>query len=247
MGTQGHIIVWVVVAGWAHAAPMPNRCVACHETEVLPVSLGHSFAEWRGSAHGRAGITCDQCHGGDPDARLPGPAHQGVHPAGDPASSVNPANLPLTCGRCHAGQLEAFNRSRHAAGLRKDGRGASCALCHGPMAASLPTPVELNARCATCHLKPVPAQAALAVMVAAKAGLGRVRRTLDEPGPAGTDSGGPVVQWRDRLHALERTYASIQALWHTFRTGEVLARSRDVEKLAQALADEVALARKPHP
>lgn len=230
------MIVSLLAVPAAAGAAGRNQCVVCHSTEQLPISLGHSFAEWRGSEHGRAGVTCDQCHGGDPDAVLPGPAHQGVLEAAAAASSVNPNNLPETCGRCHAPQLKAFLTSRHAAGLQKDGKGASCSLCHGPMAAALPSPAELNVRCATCHAKPVEAQAALAVMAAAKVDLHRARQALLG---AGTDSSAP--QWRARLHEQEKAYADIQAFWHTFRTKEVLERSRVVGALAKALSDEIAL------
>jgi cytochrome b subunit of formate dehydrogenase len=46
---------------------------------------------------------CTDCH-----------TPHGILPQKDPASSVNPANMAATCGRCHHGIEEAFERSIHS-------------------------------------------------------------------------------------------------------------------------------------
>jgi hypothetical protein len=221
----------------AAAAPADesNQCIACHRAEVLPISLGHSFDDWRGSAHGRGGIGCEKCHGGNPDASDPDLAHRGVLPASESGSLVNPARIPSTCGTCHVKELAAFDSTPHARHLKSEGRGATCSTCHGAMATSLPSPHELSMRCATCHQKPVEAQAALVVFASSKLRLRRTHRTLQA-----MRSTHP--QWTkkamERFHDLERMHGQIEVEWHRLETRKVVKQSKDLLRLAENLQEE---------
>jgi cytochrome b subunit of formate dehydrogenase len=73
----------------------PENCGDCH---------GEKFSTYRDSFHGKAthlgfqtAAICSDCH----------TAHRNL-PADDPRSSVSPANLRATCGRCHGELPEAF-------------------------------------------------------------------------------------------------------------------------------------------
>lgn len=237
---------WIVLLLSASVAGAAARegCVRCHESERLPISLGHSFEEWKASIHGRAGVGCSKCHGGDAKAADAATAHRGVLPAADPASSVHAGRIADTCGACHKREREAYAGTVHARELREHGRGANCLTCHGAMATSLPTPSELDARCSVCHAKPMQAQAALAMLAAVKIQLhrtGTAMRAAKRSDP----------RWhadaQRRFHDIERDYGGIQLTWHTFRTATVLEESRDLLGLAKALGDEAVLKGKPHP
>lgn len=229
------ILALVLVATGA-SAEEGNQCVACHEAEILPISLGHSFHDWRGSAHARGGVGCEKCHGGDPAASDAEAAHRGVLPASESGSLVNPARIPATCGSCHTKELAAFDGTMHARQLKSKGKGASCSTCHGAMATSLPSPAELSARCAVCHEKPVEAQAALVVFASAKSRMRSVYRTLE-----GLKRSQP--EWSrealDRFHDLERRYRDIQLEWHRLETREVVKHSKDLLHLSANLLEEV--------
>lgn len=218
-----------------------NQCVACHEIEVLPISLGHSFDDWRGSAHARGGVGCEKCHGGDPDAAEAKAAHRGVLPAAESGSLVNPVRLPSTCGTCHAKEHAAFDATVHAQQLKTKGQGATCSTCHGAMATSLPSPGELSVRCAVCHEKPVESRAALAVLASAKLQLRRTHRTLQRMQTEHPDWHRGALE---RFHDFERTYRRIQLDWHTFQTPKVVQESRDLLKLTQALEEEAGIVAK---
>ncbi len=230
----------LALAGGVGAAeePSTNQCVACHQGDVLPIALGHSFQEWQGSAHGKAGVGCEKCHGGDPHAATAEVAHRSVLLASDPASLIHATRLPATCGACHPNELAAYAQTVHARELAAHGKGATCLTCHGAMAISYPSPTELAARCAVCHQKPMKAQAALAVLSTAKMQLWRTRHTLDA-------SARSEASWRKearpRLEALERDYRDIQLKWHTFAMDRVLQQSHDLIKLAKALDEEAGI------
>jgi hypothetical protein len=218
-----------------------NQCVACHEAEQLPISLGHSFDEWRVSAHGRVGVTCDKCHGGDATAMLAAKAHEGVLTAADAASRVHPAHIAETCGACHQAELTAYSKTVHAKQVGHQKSGATCLTCHGSMAISLPSPAELRARCATCHDKPVEAQAALALLASAKMQLHRVRRSLQTTEAKGAEWHASALE---RLHEMERKYAGISLQWHTFEMEETARDSRDLLRLGKLLDEEIAVRNK---
>jgi hypothetical protein len=237
MGLAGSIVVLALaLAGPALAGWEQNQCVKCHEAEVLPVTLGHSFADWSASVHAKGGVGCEKCHGGDPGATTFAAAHKDVLPAADPSSRVYPTHLPETCGACHPKELAAFDGTVHAKQLKKEsGEGATCFTCHEAMATSLPTPRELSARCAVCHKKPIEAQAALVVLVSSKTQLYRTRKAVEAVKAVNPS-------WYEgaigRFHDLERDYGRIQVRWHTFATRDVLRDSNDLLKLSHALAEE---------
>lgn len=82
------------------AKNIPRTCSSCHEKEGISSRYAlpkKRFSTYMDSFHGIAleyGMTttanCASCHG----------FHK-ILPASNPDSSVNPANLPQTCGKCH--------------------------------------------------------------------------------------------------------------------------------------------------
>jgi hypothetical protein len=79
---------------------IPKTCSACHEKEGISSRYAlpkKRFSTYMDSFHGIAleyGMTkaanCGSCHG-----------FHDILPSADPASRVNKANLPRTCGQCH--------------------------------------------------------------------------------------------------------------------------------------------------
>jgi hypothetical protein len=233
------VVVAIVVAlGPAARGAAVDQCVGCHENAVLPMTLGHSFSDWRASPHGRADVGCEKCHGGDPGATKADVAHKGVLPADNPDSRVSPRNLLATCGGCHTQQLNWYNGTVHSKLLKEKQEGATCFTCHGAMATGYPTPRELAERCSVCHPKPVGAREALVMVSALKHQL---QQTEDAVKEAGAANPAWLPGARGRLENLHKDYHGIQLKWHAFRTHEVAQDCRDLLKLAHALDDEADL------
>ncbi len=82
-------------------------CQPCHESVLLSAKYGlrsDRFKTFTDSYHGLASrggslsvANCASCH-----------SSHDIKPASDPTSSVNKANLKVTCGRCHPGANERF-------------------------------------------------------------------------------------------------------------------------------------------
>ncbi len=97
------------------ATNVPGLCARCHregqKAAVRYTGRQHEIiTNHTESIHGtllKNGLTvtatCTSCH----------TAHQ-ILPRTDPASSVSPANVPVTCGRCHHGIEEQFENSIHS-------------------------------------------------------------------------------------------------------------------------------------
>lgn len=131
----------------------PSLCADCHYANSGKPNPIH-LQEWESSAHQRARVGCDACHGGNPNTVESFLAHQSIVHGYRPESPVHASRLPQTCGKCHSGPFTQFQRSRHAAVLeRGDDNGPTCATCHGPVAAHLLSPKSLEGECNACHGK----------------------------------------------------------------------------------------------
>ena len=134
------------------------------------------------SKHGR-NIGCETCHGGNPATFERMQAHRGMRTPSDPRSPVSRANLPATCGTCHAGPFVAFQDSRHYAMLRAGNQDVPiCSTCHGDVAGLVPSPKTVEGICQTCHgARSVAPRDGLAAKAALEiAGLNELRALLDQ-------------------------------------------------------------------
>jgi hypothetical protein len=148
---SGAVLATLLVAGTSAAQLPVSRCADCHFANADAPERWH-LAEWDHSAHSRANVGCEKCHGGDPATFESFLAHRGILGSQNPASPVHRANLPRTCGGCHPGPFAAFEKSKHHELLRQGNRDApTCATCHGEVGAHLLSPKSLASVCTSCH------------------------------------------------------------------------------------------------
>jgi hypothetical protein len=137
---------------------VPALCARCHregqKAAVRYTGAQHEIIEhYTESIHGKgllkSGLTvtatCTNCH----------TAH-GVLPRSDSASSVNPAQLPQTCGACHHGIEQQFENSIHSRKVsRSDQPLPVCADCHTAhsirRADADAFKLDIMGRCGRCH------------------------------------------------------------------------------------------------
>jgi uncharacterized protein with PIN domain len=140
------------------ATNIPKLCARCHregeKAAVRYTGEEHDIIKhYTESIHGKglmkSGLTvtatCTNCH----------TAHS-VLPKSDSLSSVNPKNVPTTCGRCHHGIEEMFEKSIHftKAG-QADKKLPICSDCHSAhtiqRADAQGFKLDIMTKCGRCH------------------------------------------------------------------------------------------------
>ena len=137
---------------------VPKLCARCHregqKAAVRYRGPQHDIIEsYTDSIHGKgllkSGLTvtatCTGCHS----------AHR-ILPRTDPNSTVNRANVPATCGRCHHGIQEEFEKSIHHTMLGKTKKELPvCIDCHNThtirRADADGFKLEIMQKCGRCH------------------------------------------------------------------------------------------------
>jgi hypothetical protein len=137
---------------------VPELCGRCHQpghkAALRYTGVEHQIiSRYEESIHGKgllkSGLTvtatCTNCH----------TAHREL-PASDPDSTVNPKNVPSTCGQCHHGIQEQFVNSVHSATVTRTGQPLPvCSDCHTAHAIQRADQdqfkLEIMNKCGRCH------------------------------------------------------------------------------------------------
>jgi Cytochrome c7 and related cytochrome c len=150
-------VVLVLYGSSVQAKLKPTACVLCHE--FMDADLGRPVKEWKGSIHQQNSITCDLCHGGNPDVdvqnikQLPGQefgermsramsTSQGF--VGKPSGR----KLFALCGRCHSTSVDRYEKSLMGKAYLEKKGGPSCVKCHHAHRNVMP---EIPKVCESCH------------------------------------------------------------------------------------------------
>ncbi len=154
-----------------------TSCLLCHgDADMFEEAEVAIVGDFEKSAHAAAGLSCHDCHGGNPDPGLAEDFEAAMDPDYEPSPYVGPpdkAALPGFCGRCHSDpsyirrfrpdaridQEEQYWTSRHGVALAAgDDNVAACTDCHGAhdiRAVGSPNsrvyPTRVAETCAGCH------------------------------------------------------------------------------------------------
>jgi len=138
----------------ANHSPEKGWCIECHKDDKFRVQnriLYDYYNNWKGSIHDLSGITCTDCHGGDPAKSDIKTAH------GDNFSSLTERDkesfkkIPQICGRCHKAVLKNFVDSKHYKAVLQSGTGPHCATCHGSVNTKVYYASIIGKACRSCH------------------------------------------------------------------------------------------------
>lgn len=151
-----------------------TSCLACHsnadafdETEREPVE------RFKDDVHARAGLSCEDCHGGDASLAVADDTDRAMDPKKGFAGAPGRRDIPAFCGRCHSDpvrmkrykpearvdQEREYHTSVHGKRLAAgDEKVATCIDCHGAHGILPPSdsrspvyPTHVAETCAKCH------------------------------------------------------------------------------------------------
>jgi cytochrome c553 len=151
-----------------------SSCVSCH------LEMGEELAVpvegMKNDVHAQQGLSCADCHGGDPKAGFDGDMEAAMDPAKGYIGVPDRTEIPKFCARCHSDpdfmrqynprvatdQYERYKTSMHGKLLAKgDDKVATCIDCHGVHgirpADDARSPVyamNIPETCAQCHADP---------------------------------------------------------------------------------------------
>lgn len=150
-----------------------NNCIECHRS-LDDEELSAPARAMADDVHARAGITCADCHGGDPTLEI---VDGDYDPAKAPSTGFVGApsvrDIPTFCGKCHADaaymqrfnpnlavdQLAQYWTSVHGRKLKEGATDvAECVSCHGSHGMLAPKdprapvyPTKVADTCGHCH------------------------------------------------------------------------------------------------
>lgn len=147
-------------------AQAPNTCIDCHSALDAPLNVNaDGFAA---SIHAQKGITCANCHGGDPTS-----ADNAMSSKAGFKGKITRRQIPELCGKCHSDaaymrqynpslrtdQLAQYRTSIHGKKLvGGDGKVAVCTDCHtvheirpASDIRSSVNPLNIATTCSHCH------------------------------------------------------------------------------------------------
>lgn len=133
-----------------HTGSNISCSLECHE-DIIRKRAVDNYQQWSDSVHSEYYVTCDACHGGDPAAKTEAGAHATMKGPNDTNSPIYFKNIPDTCGKCHAEELDHFKNTMHYQRLRAESRAPSCITCHQPHTFKVLKASELTNVCSVCH------------------------------------------------------------------------------------------------
>lgn len=192
----------------------------CHE-DIIRKTASDNFQQWSESDHSKYYVTCDDCHGGNPEASEEATSHASMKGVNDVNSTIYFKNIPDTCGKCHAEEMEHFKNTMHYQRLKAESKAPSCITCHKTHTFKVLKASELTALCSICHNQkdniaiasvPKDAKFALDKQTEFQEELLKAKISLSEAKASGKD----VTSEQMNIDKAQAVMDSIPSLWHQF-------------------------------
>ncbi|MBI4403517.1 MAG: cytochrome c3 family protein [Deltaproteobacteria bacterium] len=209
-----------------------NSCLECH-SELERSELKAPVLAMTKDVHGTAGVSCVNCHGGNPTAVSARVAHGAKFVARPGATAA-----VTICGSCHAQPLWHYQKGNHSL-ARKLPRQPSCVTCHGAHGVAKAS-IELISEplCSSCH----PVEQARRIYKAVKdvevqvAQVDEVLRKQGNPDDFRTK----LLSARSTLRALSHTLNLFEI---TRKTAEVISVADEIQSKVTARAGKISWAK----
>ena len=205
-----------------------NVCIDCHTSDLMKEDYRDIPADWRKSWHYKNGVSCQDCHGGDPRD-----ATRSMQPESGFVGVPKPKMVPEFCGKCHLGIKENYLESGHGKALKTTGKGPNCVTCHHSHDVQKADINLINEKlCAVCHTYDR-AREMKAALLLTEQKINTIDRDLKT-----LKSG--LIATQDEEKGLFQTQAEYRTLFHTVdvklvqdRTGEFAKKLAVINAQAQ--------------
>ncbi len=217
----------------------------CHE-DIIRKTASDNFQQWSDSDHSKYYVTCDACHGGNPNSINETGAHEAMKGINDTDSPIYFKNIPDTCGKCHAEEMEHFKNTMHYQRLKAESRAPSCVTCHKPHTFKVLKASEMTALCSVCH-NPRDKIATASVPIDARNALEKQKEFQDELLKAKQAVAADKDARKDVTHAqvdLDKAQAvmnDIPSLWHQFNLKDFDSQIQNGINLAKIAESKTSL------
>ena len=222
----------------------------CHTSTLMKFAQSN-YEQWTNSKHALFNVTCDNCHGGNPNSNIKEQAHVGVLLDSDPNSSVFYRNVPQTCGKCHIEELKNFKDSAHYQRLQALRQAPACDTCHVPHEFKVLNTSQFHDLCSQCHninMKIAPSDApdkAIAALEDADKLKGEIQKA-DDAIRSAKQQGKDVSVAQKNLDNAVKVRDSLPVLWHRFNLSNFNnVTDSGIKYAQQAQADAGVPAAKP--
>ena len=204
-----------------------NVCIDCHVSDLMKEDYRGIPAEWRKSWHYKNGVSCQDCHSGDPKD-----AARSMKPESGFVGKPKPKEVPEFCGKCHIGIKENYLESGHGKALKATGRGPNCVLCHHSHDVQKADINIINEKlCGVCHTYDR-AKEMKAALLLTEQEINKIDRDLKT-----LKSG--LISTQDEDKVLFQTQAEYRTLFHTVDVKMVQDRTGEFAKKLAAINAQV--------
>ncbi len=201
-----------------------NVCIDCHTSDLMKEDYKAIPVEWRKSWHYQNGVSCQDCHGGDPKD-----AAKSMTPQSGFIGVPKPKMVPGFCGKCHIGIKDDYLASGHGKALLTTGRGPNCVTCHHSHDIQKAGINIINEKlCGVCHSYDR-AREMKAALLLTEQKINEIDHNLKIL-KAG------LIATQDEEKVLFRTQAEYRSLFHTVDVKLVQARTEEFSKKLAAIS-----------
>ena len=139
-------------------AETKDSCINCHKNpdfKVTNVKLYKYFQQWQKSVHRKNGVSCVNCHLGNPSSDSKKLAHLDDKNL-NKIKVTNFKQIPKTCSVCHQSIFKKFKQSQHFMHInpkKNELQGPTCITCHNSMNNVVVSVSNVESVCGSCHNK----------------------------------------------------------------------------------------------
>jgi hypothetical protein len=204
--------------------PRETVCIECHGAQSG--RLGEPVKLWRESIHAQNGISCNNCHGGDPSDMA-----NAMSPQRGFLGAPKNDEIPDFCGRCHIRVKEDYLQSAHGRALGRGG--PQCVTCHGNHAIRMASPDLINREsCTRCH-----SYGRAETIKSAIVGTDQVISNLEEKLNGLHRLGFDTKEMKDKVFSVRNQFHS---LFHSVDVEKVRAQTAGFQKDLEPVRTQVA-------